>query len=143
MLLGVVFVASGIIVNLLWCILYRLVLFRIPFTSSSYAAVQLLRSSRSALIGMYLESRKGFVYRMAFQVQLVVLKCFLSSKQACSLWICVCDMSVYFTRRVPMAVVRFTFFWWARVAMICTFGRDGQFTHEYVKHYTIFHVGEP
>lgn len=114
MFLGVVFLASGIIVNLLWCILYRLVLFRILFTPSSYAAVQLLRSSRSALIGMHLKSRKGLVNRMAFQMQLVVLKCFLSSKQACYLWICVCDMSVYFTRRVPMAVLSFTFFWWAR-----------------------------
>lgn len=138
MFLGVVFVASGIIVNLLWCILYRLVLFRISFTPSSYAAVQLLRSSRSALIGMHLESRKGFVNRMAFQMQLVVLKCFLSSKQACYLGICVCDMSVYFTRRVPMAVVSFTFFCWARVAMICTFGPHGQFTHESVTNYTIF-----
>lgn len=138
MFLGVVFVASGIIVNLFWCILYRLGLFRIPFTSSSYAAVQLLRSSWSALIGMHLESRKGLVYGMAFQIQLVVLKCFLSSKQACYLWISVCDMSEYFTRRVPMAVVRFTFFWWARVTMICTFGWDGQFTHEYAKSNTIF-----
>lgn len=110
MFLGVVFLASGIIVNLLWCILYRIVLFRFVFTPSSYAAVQILRSSRSALIGMHLESRKGLVNRMPFQMQLVVLKCFLSSKQACYLWMCVCDMSVYFTLRSPMAVVSFTFF---------------------------------
>lgn len=131
------FFVSGIIVNLLWCILYRLVLFRILFTPSSYAAVQLLRSLRSALIRMHLESRKGLVNRMAFQMQLVVLKCFRSSYQACHLWICVCDMSVYFPRRGPMAVVMFKFFWWARVAMICTFGRDGQFTHEYVTNYAM------